>query len=970
VRHDKSQLSLVAGVRVESCFEQLRLTLTLALKGIRLICQIYPDTFPMDDVKPTARWANRMLRPLTSTYRRLEKHYETLAIIATDASIHEHNANIRTHAQDTSDVVKAPENDFGSDADEGDPVWVPGKKADQRRLRHKYSSRGEGRGGRRRTRLSMHSPEASRTLPGAIELATPVITGKRWEAPGSAQSQLSAEQERPTNLHAQPRLFHGKKDPWWQGFFDNFGDPELANILHNIQANLLTLLFNTRIDKRGPGRPRAQPLRGTRSLMSTVVRRLPEFIANEQDVQDELDPHGDADMCDAYLTELESYYAPHGQGWKPLREAVRAQGLHLVSAMITNKWLPDPVVCTVIERIRWLEPDACQALLSAFLSTRKSYHYPVTIRASAELVDVVDPIKMLCRYALVGSSHYSYIFNEISELLMRGVMPPEWMATQLWNKWMIRATESFSKGDHKLAAASRLIEGVLISAAGILPTVAVPAPEQGHTENHGLGPDRPTRTSSSSMTDKSDLSRKCPVPVEDALTNHVTSLLAALCGMHISRSRELDDSDHEGTKAGHVIDYLCFTLEKDVESQPLSHVTSLPSHQLLRRGGILLASCLLQCNDAVLSDPHRHSIGSSPMIERYCETLASRSSLLKELASLVRQAFRCFGGTTDDERLYMGREARRMISRLPKMTDAPALSTFLGGVAVEAAMEFAESTGEPDDHVWAVEVQEAVISLLDEKQPSPESSSELEEHGLQNGCFRWEESIGEWVARTPAIKSNAFPIAMARGRPSLTAKPVPSIPCSTDSGSPGSDYESDRFMEIPSSLTSSPPSAGLKRTLECTDSSPLQPAKRRRPVPVVVENQEARRTRSSGLVSATITPKSPSLQPIPSQRRVLRELSSRIATKQAAPPPTTAKSATKVEVVIVHQKNSETADIQSDSESELEVVEKQIHRAKDRRRSGRSRTSILPSRVPVVARRKSMVIPDSDEDSDDELSFF
>ena len=82
------------------------------------------------------------------------------------------------------------------------------------------------------------------------------------------------------------------------------------------------------------------------------------------------------------------------------------------------------------------------------------------------------------------------------------------------------------------------------------------------------------------------------------------------------------------------------------------------------------------------------------------------------------------------------------------------------------------------------------------------------------------------------------------------------------SGATAWQGESGRFMEIPSSLTSSPPSAGLKRILECTDSSPLQPTKRRRPAPVIVENQEPRRTRSSGPVSATIAPKSPSLQPV------------------------------------------------------------------------------------------------------------
>lgn len=933
----------------------------------------------MDDVKPTARWANRMLRPLASIYRRLEKHHETLAIIAANSSILEHNTNIHTHTQDTIEVVEAQDNDSGSDADEDDPVWVPGKKPDQRRVRHKYSSRGEGKGGRRRTRLSIHSPEASRTLPGAIELATPVITGKRWEAPGGAQSQLSAEQKRPAKPHGQLQAFREKyplhKSPW-QELLGQSGDPGFASIVHNLDRTLQNFLYNTRIIRRDANEAPVQPVRGTRSLMSTVVRRLPDFIANEQDAQDELEDDGDEDMCDAYFTELENYYAPHGGGWKPLREAVRAQGIHLVSTMIMNKWLTDPIACALIEKCRYHEPDACESLLSIFLSTRTRYHYPIALKPPTDSSEPGDPVRLLRKYAHYGQAHRSYIFDELSKLLTRGVLPPEWMATKSWTSWMTRATISFSKGDDDCAAASRLIEAVLVSAADILPTVAVPASERVVTNNLGRGCGRHTRTSSIPTTDKPDLSRRCPVPVEDALSNHVTSLLAALCGMHISRSRELKDpDDFERTKAGHIINYLCFVLEKDVEMQPLSHVSTLTSHQLLRRGGIILADCLLQCNDAILNGDHQHSVSSTPVLERYSEALASRLGLVKELALFVRQAFRCFGSTSDDERLYMGQEVRRMVSRLPGITDAPALSTLLGRVAVEAAMEFAESTGEPDDHVWAVEVQETVISLLGGKESSPEYLDESEEQGRQNGCFRWEESIGEWVARSPAVKLKPLPIAVTRGRPSLTSRPIPCIPCSTDSSSPESDHESDhesdRFMETPSSLTSSPPSARLKRTVECTDSSPLQAAKRRRPAPVVVENQERNSKRQSGLSYTTVASRSASLEPVPSQRRVLRELSSRIATKQAAS--STSKPATKVEVVIFNKKEPETSEtaVQSASEPELELVEKQIHRAVERRRSGRPRISVLPSRVPrVVTRRKSIVIPCSDEDSDDELSFF
>jgi hypothetical protein len=72
----------------------------------------------MDDIQPTARWANRMLRPLTSIYRRLEKHHETLAIIAAESRIKDESEDTNTHAQEVTEPVRARDALSGSDADE------------------------------------------------------------------------------------------------------------------------------------------------------------------------------------------------------------------------------------------------------------------------------------------------------------------------------------------------------------------------------------------------------------------------------------------------------------------------------------------------------------------------------------------------------------------------------------------------------------------------------------------------------------------------------------------------------------------------------------------------------------------------------------------------------------------------------------------------------------------------------------
>ncbi|CAI7571477.1 unnamed protein product [Penicillium pancosmium] len=881
---------------------------------------------PMDDLQATAKWANRILRPLTSIYRRLEKHQETLAIIAAESKLEgtvNDNTNV-THIPSRLETVVDQGSIPGSDADEDDPVWIPGKQPDQRRVRHKFSNRG-GKTTRRRTRISVHSPEASRTLPGAIELTTPLITGKRWEAPLSAQSQGSAEQPKTRKSQGQIEAFRDRyklqKSPW-QELLDQSGDTGFADIAHNLDRVLQNFLCNTRLHKETPSETKKKPERGARSLMSMAARRLPEFIAKEQELQDEMEEDKDDDMTGAYFTELESFYAPHGKGWRPLREAVRAQGIYLVSRMIYHKWVTGPISCALIEKCRYHEPDACEALLTTFLSTCNTYPFPLALNPTVDCSRPGDPLRLLRKYASYGPAHRSYIFDELTKLLKQGVLPPQWMSTKLWTSWMTRATISFSREDNDSAFASRLIEAVLVSSSDVQLAACFT---------------QATR----SLPDK-------------GRAQH------ALCGIHISRSRAIDDwAEADGTRAGHIINRTCYMVEKDMEQNPLPKATAVTSHQLFRRGCVIMANCLLHCNDAILENDDKYMIPSAPSLEGLCEYLSSRSDSVKELALLVQQTFRCFGGASSSDDPDMGRDVRRMVSRMPHLGKLPCLSALLGQVAVETAMHFAEGTDDPDDHLWAIEIQETVIALHNRKKASTDTSDQLEVR-IQSRGYRWEESIGEWVARTPAAKPNPAP-KVIRGRNSTTAKPLPYIPCSTDS----SFSDSETSVRTASSLTSSPTSAestsiGVKRSSAVTESSPTRPAKRRRPDPVIVENPEASRDAPSTVTRSSVS------QREPTRRRILREMTDHHQANRLAP--TRISSRNKVEVVIINQSGS--APSEEPPRPVPEPVQMQVHRTMERRRPGRREISgVSKSTVcEVPTRSLRTAIPCSDE-SDDELSF-
>ncbi|KAJ6093233.1 hypothetical protein N7486_008522 [Penicillium sp. IBT 16267x] len=909
----------------------------------------------MDEIQATAKWANRVLRPLTSIYRRLEKHQETLAIIAAESRAQERDKESQGQLSETSQTISARENYSGSDADEEDPGWIPGKRPDQRRIKHKYSTRGGNKTGRRRTRFTVHSPEATRTLPGAIELATPLITGKRWELPSSARSQPSVEQHKTADSHRDVQVFRDRyslyKSPW-QELLGQSGDAGFADIAHNLDRVLQIFLSKTRIINYSPAATLNRPERGARSLLSMVARRLPEYIAIEQEAQDDEDEQGDENMCDAYFTELESFYAPHGKGWKPLREAVRAQGIHLVSEMIQNGWLTDSITYALLDKFRCHEQDAFESLLSTFLSTCTTCTLPVALKPPAGNASPTSSVQLLHKYVYYIPHSRSYIFDELSKLLVRGVLPPEWMATKPWTGWMTRATVSFSKDDCDYAASSRLIEAVLISACGVCTNENLQVRPQ---QRPRVGHFRATRTSTV-PTSNPDINRVCPVPVEDALSNHVTSVLATLCGMHISRSRKLDDfKDTSGTKAGHVINYVCSAVKREMEAQPLSHICRLPSRQLLRRGCILLADCLLQCSDAVLADKSGPFLISTTAIEEYSNALVPRSDLVKEMALFVRQAFRCFSSSSSNEDNDMRSEIRRIVSRLPYLTIAPELSMLLSRVAVEAAMEFAEGTGDPDDHLWAVEIQETNLAFQTRTYSSPGSGSDTDGPGPRRGLFRWEDVIGEWVARTPAVKANPTAATGSKRKASAMSNNSPCISDSTDISSPHSDC----FEISNPSLTSSPSSIGTKRQTEAVESSPTRPFKRRCVAPRVVINQtQPSRSESPSDRSPS---RSPSLEPVPSHRRVLRDMSTHIIANPTRSVPLS-RPASKVEVVIINKQQPRPA-----ARPVLEHVEKRVHRSTTRGRPGRP--SISRASTPAMVIRRRSVIPCSQDDSDDELSF-
>ncbi|KAL4810516.1 hypothetical protein BDV18DRAFT_131174 [Aspergillus unguis] len=972
-----------------------------------------------DSIRPTARWANRMLRPLTSIYHRLEKHHEIVTSVLISKTKERSEAAAATETEQRTRLAiekKSAEHRCAYEDDEepNDPAWIPGKIMDRsrRRIRHSYSSRGQrgqglgqvqGQKMRRRSRLLIQSPEAPKTLPGAIEIATPLITGKIRGGPGfdalaegspSLRMQLFQNHMSDSstvdndNATACPGEARGKTRrtnnssfrPYqgsWKEVLDQSGDPGLVDIAHLLDRILLKFLGATRVaTEHGSGGQR-----GARSLLSMAVRRLPEFIADEQREQDELD-ECDVDMCDAYFTELEAAYAPGGNGWQPLREAVRAQGIYFVSCMIQNRWITSLAACRLLEEcLSQQELDAFESLEAKVLSSVETYHYPVAFEPPKPSGPRDDPIRLLAKYYLRHPTRQSYVFRQLTMLLTRGTLPPEWMVTTVWKKCVDKAIKSVSMEDRDYAAARQLIMAVILSAAGVYSTPGSNMSSSQANQQQAVHAvrSRETRQAPGSLNDRSS----CPIPIQDALSNLVSSLLTALCGMCIARSQAANaDEKSAALKTREIISDLAFTVQRSIGDEMAAIEPVQSTLHPLRRGYVLLADCTLYCGRSVAPEIVYHAESVSRRnIESFFRASATRHDVVKELAKLASQVFQFHHAERlqDQGAIRIPREILSRVSQLAQLTSTPGVALLLGKVAAEAAMELAEKSADPDDHSWAVEIQETVASFQSESaQQSPSSNQ------LYTSLYRWEDSIGEWVARTPGVKARANSVAAAR--PQVRGRGRPRVvPCSTSSSSSSSSCSEESI----SSVTSSAPSVSRKRPSASQNSSP-RPFKKT----YLTRSVEEIERRDNDSVSEP--DRSPSQPPsgsgamhVPVAARTrtgLRDVPQRTSvdrrdTAPRAGNPSVGRAST-FEVVIVNKSPNPSQAAATSSAHHLGSSPRNYNRNRPGRPKGRrARHSMIHPRksprlqrrqsAPVqITRQKTIIIPCSqDDDSDDELSF-
>ena len=515
---------------------------------------------------------------------------------------------------------------------------------------------------------------------------------------------------------------------------------------------------------------------GARSLFAHCLRKVPAYIDMEQAWIKEEDPDSKEDAAEAIYGELESLSTAAESGWKPLKEVVRAHGMHMIDEAIRDGTIPVAIACK-FETLCWLKhaySESATIVSSILRSAQPSQSLSGPFLCATS--DIAELINSLV-HQRPDSQGRSSLFRTVTEVIENDAFPLSFVSSEgfldMWEE--VKRKLRYHSVESKPAAA--LVSAVVLKSywnpvarlglsaldesggPGLLLSPQLPEPSKGKAavDCKQNGP------ASSAANDEKGHGK--------AITELVSGLVAQVC--QIAGSWE-----DNNIKDGHAQE-ACKNLLKDMA------LNGLQSHEIEER-----------TQGAVgVKGPTGTAWRAMPLLALHLVTAIPLTSPLSRLSlpprddksatdllsSFVRDiACHKFVRRLEHEFAVM----RRLVDRLLDLARTYREASSAADIAVTAAFEFAEGTGQQAHLDWALEIEEAVQIGL-HRAPSDEDSADdtarrVSQAKTTASKFRWEASIGEWVTKTPMPKPKmAVP---AQGPRFCIAVKVPTVNASTGGG--------------------------------------------------------------------------------------------------------------------------------------------------------------------------------------------
>jgi hypothetical protein len=534
---------------------------------------------------------------------------------------------------------------------------------------------------------------------------------------------------------------------------------------------------------------------GTRSLLATCLRQVPQVIAEEHRwIEEEESEDEDAytKITTSVYEDLESL-GQGNNGWKPLREVVRAHGIALLGDAIKQKYVKPAITrCLVILCLQASAYEEAESLVESMLCAREPISRPA--KASENLFQRCLAMRTLWDIARIHN-RWKFLYRQLTKDLETRFLPVEWMACQDVHEFWIGVFRSLSLQNGASAEAMALLKTAVwmshnngfSSSADIVHMLRLLS--QGKATRKQLDNSvRMLYSSSKSKTNAELEMGKIDARLSQAVTGWLSSLIQT--SIELSPKHDKDSFDLvQDTFSTLASDCQILNLLASLCTRPVKLTT-----QDARFCLPLLANCLYTLKykkDPMLERSFSTMIKGIAMVESKGGGLDELVQLIDDVGSRSDHSPNGYATAFD----YIA-DIIRFFLDLLNIVDYSAAHPNIKQIIIEAAFMFAEQQPKREHLDWALEVEDEVQGYVVDNQLQPRTPARRPKKPVP--VFKWDESMSEWVAKTPAPSCFIVSPTLEQGQdvPSFSSSDDESDIGSTGGSLHGEDGPSTRFSSI------------------------------------------------------------------------------------------------------------------------------------------------------------------------------
>ena len=682
----------------------------------------------------TAR-CKRLLRPIFSRLALLKKHKP--GAHSSESLETDHYRDKRGRDGNKGGFEAMAWTNRSSGLDKRDPEWDP-EEGRKKRLKRTYSSKS----GSSNTQGHGLPKNSSHLQNPSVQLPSPLVSRRRsvdasrqgGTEDGPRPSRLQATSEN-SEISAKNRMGY----PWSAKANPRDKFRRLAKSIAPLQwmvydglYNALdNLLANTAKNKLGSGK-------GAQSLFSMCLKRLPAYVAEEEARAEEENPDDPEDVMTFMYNELETF----SEAKTSMRQVVRAHGILLFSEAIEGGFIAPAIARNlVILCLHYAAYMEAEAIVASLIKAMPPIARP-TATVNGLFSQNTSPALQALRDTSLQTRRYKFLFKQLSVLFARGDIPIVWISShdmiEVWNQALRAVTQSQDDSTE----AAELIRTVLKQLYSGHKTDMV---NMIHTK----------RIRSVSLRCKRNIPELLPMPPqchnekeESALiatTSNILTIILSVIYAKFFPSNVCDDRNIAASTSLHLLN--CLVLESlqamhFMNPEPWQDGSLPKMATFIYVPTLFIDICSLQKLSSDVDIPEPLSFGKAAPILPNTNTLEILSALLSSIAQ-------CCSRISSTSPFTIIKHITAALQNLPRESTT---QPFFSQLAVSTAFEFAEITMRQEHLDWALRVEDTCTNEHDEhgRTPARIASVVKRPENKTTVSFRWEDSICEWVARTPA----------------------------------------------------------------------------------------------------------------------------------------------------------------------------------------------------------------------------